>query len=101
MKLSALFVLLMFSSISFASQEKAPVWPTIFNYGTSLLVQVQNTTQETISCSGSVYAYLNDGRMQSFYYFDTIPRGSFGSRYFSVFGQNIRIVSYNHFINCH
>lgn len=101
MRSIALIALFMLSVSAFASEKQTPVWPTVFNFGNALQVQVRNTTDSDITCSGNITAYLNDGRMQSFYFFESIMKGSFASRYYSVFGVNIRIVNYNHFINCY
>jgi hypothetical protein len=101
MRSITLVACLLLSMSAFASEKTVSVWPTIFNYGNALQVQVYNTTESDITCSGSINAYLNDGRMQSFYFFESVMKGSFASRYYSVFGMNIRIVNYSHFINCY
>ncbi|GEM_PF-2382549 len=102
MRLMILFVMVLASFTAFASPKKASsVWPIINNYGNALQVQVFNNNSNDISCSGSVNVYLSSGRMQSFYFFEMISKGSFASRYYSVYGVNERITHYNHSIYCY
>lgn len=101
MRLIALFVMVLSSFTVLASNKTSPVWPIINNYGNALQVQVFNSAANDISCSGSVNAYLSSGRMQSFYFFEMISKGSFASRYYSIFGVNERITHYNHSIFCY
>ncbi len=96
------FVALLLSSLSsFAADKSAPVWPRVFNFGNALQVEVQNTTDKDINCSGSVYAYLSNGQMQSFFFYEFISAGSFVSRYYSIYQMNTRITNSNHSIFCY
>ncbi len=101
MRLLSLIALLSFSTTVFAAEKLGPVFPTVYNYGTSLLVQVHNNTDKTVSCSGSITAYLNNRSIQHFYYSDIIHKGSFGTRSFYVNLPNVRIINQTNFINCY
>lgn len=101
MRSFALVALLLSSLSSIAAEKSVPVWPRVYNYGNSLQVQVHNTTVTDIKCSGSVYAYLSNGRMQSFFFYEFIRAGSFASRYYSVYQMNTRITNSNHSIFCY
>lgn len=87
------------SSVAVSAQAVF-VHPTIFNFGNQAQVQIHNTTQDDINCSGTVYMHTNTGRMETGYYFDYIMKGSFSMRSFYLMNFNERITFTNHSIFC-
>lgn len=88
---------------SFSASAQVYVYPNIINFGNSVQVQIHNTTQDNISCSGSVNMHTQQGRMETGYYFDQIYKGSFSMRSFYLMNNtmNDRITFTNHSIFCH
>lgn len=87
--------------LSLSASAQTYVYPQVFNMGFSAQVQVRNTTQQTISCSGTVYMQTTTGRQETGYYFDRIPAGSFSIRNFYLMNMNERITYTHHSIFCH
>lgn len=91
------FLLAMAFATSFAASAQVYVYPTIFNFGNSVQVQIHNTTKEDISCSGTVYMNTQLGRMETGYYFDQIRKGSMSMRTFYPMMMDARDrISYAH-----
>jgi hypothetical protein len=76
------------------------VHPTIINFGNQAQVQIHNTTQDDINCSGTVYMHTSTGRMETGYYFDYIMKGRLSMRSFYLMNFNDRISFTNHSIFC-
>ena len=95
-----LFVLALTSAqVSFA--QAVMVNPTIFNFGSSIQVQINNSTEFNISCSGTVQAHTQLGRSETFFYNDNIRSRSFSSRSFMLMSMNDRITNTFDFIRCY
>lgn len=86
------------SSATFA--QAVYVRPTIFNFGNSIQVQVNNNTEFNIHCSGTVQAHTMLGRSETFFYNDMIRSRSFSSRNFMSMNMGDRITSTFDFIHC-
>ena len=95
------FILIMASVVSFSASAQVYVYPTIFNFGNSVQVQINNTTQDNLNCSGSVQMHTQQGKMETGYYFDQIRKGSFSMRSFYLMNMNDRINYASHSIFCH
>lgn len=78
----------------------AQLYPNVINWGSSVQVQIHNSTQSTYSCSGNVYMHTQN-TTESAYYFDFIP--AYGSSFRSFYPLNhqtqIRFVSHSIFCN--
>ncbi len=94
------FLLAMASVVSFSATAQVYVHPTIFNFGNSVQVQIHNTTQDDISCSGSVQMHTQQNRMETGYYFEQIRKGSFSMRTFYLMNMNDRVNYASHSIYC-
>ena len=66
------FILIMAFAASFGASAQVYVNPQIINLGLKVQVQILNTTETDINCSGSVYMHPLLGRMETGYYFDQI-----------------------------
>lgn len=99
MKKIFITLMLAFSATAFA-EKTATIFPHVYNYGSSVQVQVWNHTDRAVNCSGFVYMNLQSGKRTSEYYFDYVsPRFT---SYRSIYSRdmNDRIVSVNHSIFC-
>ncbi len=85
---------------SFGASAQVYVNPTIFNFGNSVQVQIYNTNDFDISCSGSVNMYTQQNRMESGYYFDQVRKGSMSMRSFYLMNMNDRVNYTSHSIFC-
>ena len=94
-----ILALTLLSSLA-ASAQAVFVNPVIFNFGNQAQVQIHNTTQDDIRCSGSVFMHTSTGRMETGYYFETIMKGGFSMRSFYLMNFNERITFTNHTIYC-
>jgi hypothetical protein len=95
-----LFVLaLTTAQTSFA--QAVMVNPTIYNFGSAIRVEINNNTEFNISCSGTVQAYTQLGRSETFFYNDNIRSRSFSSRTFWLMNRNVRITNTFDFIRCY
>lgn len=99
MKKLILGLALTLSSFAFA-EKQSMVFPQVYNFGSSIQVNVWNTTDKNFWCNGSVTMYLDNGKQESEYYTEFVS-----SRYNSIrmiypreFGT--RITSYYHNIWC-
>ena len=95
-----LFVLaLSCSQVSYA--QSVMVNPTIFNFGSSIQVQINNNTNYNINCSGTIQAHTQMGRSQTFFYSGYIRSRSFSSR--SYYNSSVfdRITTTFDFITCY
>ncbi|MBA2403662.1 MAG: hypothetical protein H0V66_02740 [Bdellovibrionales bacterium] len=95
------FLLALTLATSLSAAAQVSVYPTIFNFGNSAQVQIHNTTEDDISCSGTVYMHTQLGRMETGYYFDRVYKGSFSMRSFYIMDMNDRISYSSHSIFCH
>lgn len=100
MKKIILALALTISASAFA--EKASViFPQVYNYGSSVQVQIWNHTDKYVTCSGSIWMRTEKGVSYSEYLFDSVmPRFS-AYRSFYARDYNDRIQSVNHSIFCH
>jgi hypothetical protein len=85
-----LFVLI--AATSFGVSAQTYVRPQVINFGNSVQVQVNNTTDHDISCTGNINMHTQSGRMEFAYYFETIRKGSFSMRHFYARNFNDRIM---------
>lgn len=95
-----LFVLALTCSTASFSQAVF-VHPTIFNFGTSIQVQINNNTPDNISCSGTIQAHTQLGRSETFFYNDNIRSRSFSSRSYQLMSIGDRITTTFDFIRCY
>lgn len=95
-----LFVLALTCSAASMAQTVF-VRPTIFNFGTSIQVQINNNTNDNISCSGTIQAHTMLGRSETFFYNDNIRSRSFSSRSYSLMSIGDRITNTFDFIRCY
>ena len=91
--------LALFASFSSLAQS-VYVYPTVFNMGNSAQVQIHNTTDSNIDCSGPVYLHTQKGGMEYNFYMDFIRKGSFSMRTFYIRNFQDRISFVNHSIFC-
>lgn len=95
-----LFVLaLSCSQVSYA--QSVMVNPTIFNFGSSIQVQINNNNDFNISCSGTVQAHTMLGRSETFFYNDNIRSRSFSFRSYNLMNMSDRITTTFDFIRCY
>jgi hypothetical protein len=87
------------SQISYA--QSVMINPTIFNFGSSIQVQVNNLYDFNISCSGTVQAQTMLGRSETFYYNDYIRSRSFSYRSYNLMNMSDRITNTFPFIRCY
>ena len=85
---------------SFGASAQVYVNPTIFNFGNSIQVQIYNTNDFDISCSGSVNMYTQQNRTESGYYFDQVRKGSVSLRSFYLMNMGDRVSFTSHSIFC-
>ena len=94
------FLITIIAAISFGASAQTYVRPQIINFGNSVQVQVRNTTDRDISCSGSINMHTQSGQMEFAYYFETIRKGSFSMRHFYARNFNDRIMYTTDSIYC-
>jgi hypothetical protein len=82
------FLFLLAFTTSFGASAQVYVNPQIINLGHSVQVQIYNTTETDINCSGSVYMHTRLGRMETGYYFDQVRKGFFSMRTFYLMSTN-------------
>jgi hypothetical protein len=85
---------------SFGASAQVYVNPNIFNFGNSVQIQIYNTNDFDISCSGSVNIFTHQNRMESGYYFEQIRKGSLSIRNFYLMDMNNRVNFTSHSIFC-
>lgn len=86
--------------LSFAAQAQYSVFPRVFNMGSYAQVQINNTNDYAVRCSGPVYLNTIMGPMESHYYFETIRAGGFSMRNFYLRNFSNRISYAHHSIFC-
>ncbi len=96
------FILALAITSSFAAFAQVNVNPNVINFGNMVQVQIHNTTDSNVSCSGSIYMHTMQGGTETGYYFDQIQKGSFSMRSFYLMNTNMnnRINFVNHSIFC-
>ena len=94
------FLLVAAFAASFGASAQVYVNPNIFNFGNSVQVQINNTNDFDISCSGGVRIYTHQNRMDSGYYFDQIRKGSLSIRNFYLINMTDRVNYTSHSIFC-
>lgn len=85
-------LLALITATSFSVSAQVYIRPQIINFGNSVQVQVRNTGDKDISCSGNINMHTQSGGMEFAYYFDTIRKGSFSMRHFYARNFNDRIM---------
>lgn len=84
-----------------ASAQMVFVQPLILNLGNMVQVQIRNTNDFDITCSGPVMMTTTSGRMETATYVDWIPRFGFSVRSFYLSNFNDRVMFTNHSIFCY
>lgn len=84
-----------------ASAQSVMLQPMLINFGNMVQVQVRNTTDKDVNCSGQIYMNTNTGRMESAFYFDHVMKGAFSMRSFYLSNFSERITFAHHSIFCH
>lgn len=100
MKKLILALLVTVSASAFAEKESI-VFPRVYNYGSSVQVQVWNHTDRSVNCSGFVNITLQSGKRESEYYFDFVSARFTSYRTFYMRDLNDRVSFVNHSIFCH
>lgn len=99
-----LVCLLVFGQLGFtwANDPGDPVFitPRVWHFSNSVQVDVWNTTETDIECTGSVYIYTQDGRTQYEYYWETIYAGFSRNRTYYLRDFNDRITHASSSIRC-
>lgn len=94
------FLLALIAVTSFSVSAQTYVRAQVINFGNSVQVQVRNTGDKDISCSGNINMHTQSGGMEFAYYFDTIRKGSFSMRHFYARNFNDRIMYTTDSIYC-
>ena len=89
---------LIISVPSFA--QSVMVNPVVLNFGNSIQVQVTNTTDSLINCTGSIMMNTQLGRTETAYYADYIQKGSMSYRMFYLTNFSDRVTYTSQFITC-
>ena len=76
------------------------IFPQIINFGSFVQVQVLNSTQDNLNCSGPLYLNLGSGRMESSYYMEFIFKGNLSNRFFYPMKREERVLFASHSITC-
>lgn len=84
--ITALFIFLMLGNAWALGDPGDPVnlSARIWRLGSSVQVEVWNTTEVDVVCSGSVTMYTRSGRTQTEYYWEVIYQGMSQSRYYRL-----------------
>lgn len=83
-----------------ASAQMVNVYPRIYNFGNQAQVQVYNSSEFDVNCSGFIYLNTQRGRMESHYYSDYIYRGHSSMRFFYLRDFQDNITYSHHSIRC-
>ena len=94
------FLIALIAATSLSASAQTYVRAQVINFGNSVQVQVYNTADQDISCSGNINMHTQSGRMEFAYYFDTIRKGSFSTRHFYARNFNDRIMYTTDSIYC-
>ncbi len=83
------------------AEEKAVVFPQVYNYGFNIQIQVWNHTDRAVNCSGFIYYNTQGGFRDSEYYFDYVGArfNSFRTIYPRTSGDRVLSVSHSIFCN--
>lgn len=86
-------------SASAFAEKASVIFPHVYNYGSSVQVQIWNHTDKYVSCSGPLWMTTEKGVSYSEYLFDSImPRmTAYRSFYSRDFNDRIRNVSHSIF----
>lgn len=92
--------LLLTLSFSALAETKAFIYPNVYNFGSNVQVQIWNTTDKSVTCSGFINMRTQQGHTDSEYYYEWIsPRFSSYRTYYPRRSGD-RIISVNHSIYC-
>jgi hypothetical protein len=100
MKKIFLALVLTCTASAFAGKD-AVVFPRVYNYGSSIQVQVWNHTDKTVTCSGSIFGRTVKGVSYSDFYFDTVTPSFTSYRSFYTRDFSDRFFSVRHNIYCY
>lgn len=95
-QLSIIFLLI----ISFQIQADVPVIPQVFNFGSSVQVQVHNRNSYPVTCSGTVNMQTVNGRSPIEFYQAYIIAGGTNWRTFNNRDFSDHIFNVFHTISC-
>ncbi|MCM2348768.1 MAG: hypothetical protein NDI69_02025 [Bacteriovoracaceae bacterium] len=93
--------LLLALSFTAIAENESIVYPSVYNYGYNVQVQVWNTTDRNVTCSGYVNMRTEQGHTNSEYYYDWISPRFTSYRSYYPRRANDRIISVSHSIFCH
>ena len=99
MKKTALAACLLVSSIALA-QPDGVIFPQVYNFGYSVQVNVWNTTDQYVNCSGFLFMTTQNGFRDSQYYFDYVPPRFNSFKQIYVRRGDDRIISVSHSVMC-
>ena len=74
--------------------------PRVWAIGNSVQIDIWNTTDTDVECSGSVIIFTRSGRTQNEYYWETIYRGFSRNRTFRLWDYNDQVTTAHPYINC-
>ena len=86
--------------LSLRATAQVNVYPQIFNLGHSIQLQIQNTTNQNIYCTGPIYLNTQQGHMETSFYSDIIRKGGYSTRFFYLINFNDRVSFASHSIFC-
>ncbi len=99
MKKMIVVIGLMISAPGFTKPESV-IFPQLYNFRYSVQVNVWNTSDQYVGCSGFIWMSTQNGFRDSAYYFDYVP-GHFNTfKNIYVRRGDDRIVSFSHSIMC-
>ena len=93
-------MLILVAALSLSVKAQVNVHPQIFNMGNSIQVQIFNSTNDHLYCSGPVYMSTMLGHFETSFYNDYVRKGSFSTRYFYLINFNDRVIYSSHGILC-
>lgn len=99
MKKLFLGLMMTLSAVAFAGKESV-IFPHVYNYGSSVQVQVWNTTNRMVTCSGWINMTLQSGKRDQAHYFEMLSPGFNSFRTFYTRDFNDRVMSVYHTIFC-
>lgn len=100
--LVAITVLLQLSSAWALSDPGDPVhlFPRIWRMSNAVQVDVWNTSEVDVDCSGNIIIFTRSGRTQTEYYWETIYRGMSRNRYYHLRDFRDQVTSVHDYIRC-
>jgi hypothetical protein len=87
-------------STAVIASENTSLFPRIYNYGTSVQIQVWNYTDRYVTCSGPLWISTQSGASYREYYFDSIMPGFTSYRIIRGRDFQDRMTYINHSIFC-